>query len=92
MHYYAITCCHCILSQINTIASIIHSASAGHTIVLAESDDIHESLYDLFNQHFRRIDDPKLGTRFYTNIAIGAHSKLCRVHPDFQCIVILKKN
>lgn len=80
-----------ILSQIDIIASIIHSASAGHTIVLAETDDIHESLYDLFNQHFRRIDDPKLGTRFYTNIAIGAHSKLCRVHSDFQCIVILKK-
>ena len=60
-------------------------------MVMAQTDDIHESFYDLFNQHFRKICDPK-ETRYYTNIAIGAHSKPCRVHPDFQCVVVVKKS
>ena len=64
----------------------------GHTIVMAQTDDIYESFYDLFNQHFRKICDPTKGTRYYTNIAIGAHSKPCRVHPNFQCVVVVKKS
>ena len=59
---------------------------------MSQTDDIHESFYDLFNQRFRRIDDPQGGSRYYTNIAIGAHVKPCRVHPDFQCIVVVKKS
>ena len=64
----------------------------GHTVVMAQTDDIHESFYDLFNQHFRKIIDSTHGTRYYTNIAIGAHSKPCRVHPNFQCIVVVKQS
>ena len=58
---------------------------------MAQTDDIHESFYDLFNQRFRRIDDTK-GPRYYANIAIGAHSKPCRVHPEFQCVVVVKQS
>ena len=57
---------------------------------MSQTDDIHESFYDLFNQRFRRIDDPDHGPRYYTNIAIGAHLKLCRVHTDFQCVVVVR--
>ena len=53
---------------------------------------MHESFYDLFNQRFRRIDDPGHKPKYYTNIAIGAHSRPCRIHPNFQCIVVLKKS
>ena len=74
------------LQKINTIAAIRHSAIEGHTAVLSQTDDIHESFYDLFNQRFRRIDDPEHGARYYTNIAIGAHLKPSRVHPNFQCV------
>ena len=99
---------------------------------MIQTDDIHESFYDLFNRRFKRIDipvpddqpnpephDSKLGdskpndqphnlklklqqhdskpddqidkssTRLYANIAIGAHLKPCRVHPNFKCIVAL---
>ena len=77
--------------QINTIAAIRHSAVEGHTVIMSQTDDIHESFYDLFNQHFRRIDDPEDGPRYFANIAIGAHSKLSRVHQDFQCIVVVKE-
>ena len=58
---------------------------------MSQTDDIHESFYDLFNQRFRRIDDPE-GPRYYTNIAIGAHLKPCRVHPEFQCVVVVKQS
>ena len=70
----------------------MHSVAVGHTILMCQTDEIHESFYDLFNQRFNSIKDPKYGTRYYTNIALGAHSKLCRVHPKFQCIVVIKKS
>ena len=59
---------------------------------MTQTDGIHESFYDLFNQRFRRIDDPKRGARYYTNIAIGAHTKPSRVNPNFQCVVVVKKS
>ena len=59
--------------------------------MMLQTDDIHESFYDLFNRRFKRIDDPVSGTRLYANIAIGAHLKPCRVDPKFQCIVAIKK-
>ena len=58
-----------------------------------QTDDIHESFYDLFNQNFRRIYDPETrSTRYFTNIAIGAHLKPSKVDPEFQCIVIVKES
>ena len=78
--------------QINTVAAIRHSAIEGHTVVMTQTSDIHESFYDLFNQRFHKIDDPQEGTQYYTNIAIGAHSKPSRVDPNFQCVVVIKKS
>ena len=80
------------IQKINTIAAITYSIIKGHTVVMSQTDDIHESFYDLFNQRFRRIDDPSEGPRYYTNIAIGAHLKPSRVHPNFQCVVVVKKS
>ena len=60
--------------------------------MMIQTDDIHESFYDLFNRRFKRIDDPVSGTRLYANIAIGAHLKPCRVDPKFQCVVAIKKS
>ena len=80
------------LFQIDTIAGIRHSAIQGHSIVMIQTDEIHESFYDLFNQRFQKIDDPTSGTRLYANIAIGAHLKPCRVDPKFQCVVAIKKS
>ena len=72
------------------ISQIRHSVAVGHTVLLSQTDDIHESFYDLFNQRFRSIKVPGESIcRYYANIAIGAHSKPCRVNPSFQCIVIV---
>ena len=60
--------------------------------MMIQTDQIHESFYDLFNQRFQKIDDPISGARLYANIAIGAHLKPCRVDPKFQCVVAIKKS
>jgi hypothetical protein len=78
--------------RVHTIAQIRHSVAAGHTILMCQTDEIHESFYDLFNQHFRSIKDPQSGIRHYTNIAIGAHSRPCRVDPHFQCVVVISES
>ena len=80
------------IQKINTIAAIRHSVIKGHTVVMSQTDNIHESFYDLFNQRFSCINDPEQRPRFYTNIAIGAHFKPSRVNPDFQCVVVIKKS
>ena len=79
------------LQKIDTIAAIRHSAMKGHTVILSQTDDIHESFYDLFNQRFRRIDHNK-EPRYYANIAIGAYHKPSRVNHKFQCVVVIKKS
>ena len=56
---------------------------------MSQIDNLHESFYDLFNQQFRRIDNPKTGPQFYANVA---HHKPCRIHPAFQCIVVVKQS
>ena len=78
------------LQKVNTIAAILHSAIEGHTVIMSQTEDIHENFYNLFNQRFRRIDNHEHGPRYYANIAIGAHLKPSRVHPNFQCVVVLK--
>ena len=75
--------------QVNTIAAVRHSATEGHTVVMCQTDSIHESFYDLFNRRFHRID-ANTGPRYYANVAIGAHIKPCRVHPNFECVVVVK--
>ena len=60
-------------------------------MVLSQTDSIHESFYDLFNRRFHRIDEAS-GPRYYANISIGAHIKPCRVHRDFDCVVVVKQS
>ena len=58
-----------------------------------QTDEIHESFYELLNQRFRILEDPEnKETKLFTNVSIGAHTKPCRVHPMFQCIVVIKKS
>ena len=57
-----------------------------------QTEKIHESFYELFNQRFRVLSDPKKGRRFFTTISIGAHTKPCKVDSKFQCIVVVNKS
>lgn len=59
---------------------------------MCQTEEIHECFYDLFNQRYNVINDPKTNKcHYYTNIAIGAHSKPCKVHPQFRCIVVVRE-
>ena len=53
--------------------------------------EIHECFYNLFNLRFRTIKDFS-GCHYYTNVSIGRQTKPLLVHPDFQCVVVLKQS
>ena len=60
---------------------------------MCQTDEIHECFYELFNQRFRVIEDPKTRElKMFTNISIGAHTKASRVDKNFQCIVVISKS
>lgn len=80
------------VQKINTIAAIMYSVTKGHTVLLYQTSDIHESFYTLFNQKFQRVDHHERGTRYYAKIAIGAYSQPCWVHPNFQCVVVVRQS
>ena len=79
------------LQEVILISAIQHAVAEGKTVILSQADEIYESLYDLFNQSYKQVEDNK-GRRYYANIAIGSHSKPCRVDPNFQCIVHIHKS
>lgn len=81
-----------LILQINTISKIRYSAGQGHTILMCQTEEIHECFYELFNQHYRVVVDPEKGRQLYINISVGAHTKPCKVDPKFQCIVVIKKS
>ena len=74
-----------------TVARVTSSIIRGHTVVLSQCDEIQESFYDLFNQRFTCIDDFQQKTnKYYARIATGTTVVNCLVHPDFQCVVVVK--
>ena len=79
------------LHEVILISAVKLAAAEGKTVILSQANQIYESLYDLFNQSYKQVEDNK-GRRYYANIAIGSQSKPCRVDPNFQCIVHIKKS
>ena len=62
----------------------------GQTVLLVNTARIHGSLYDLLNLQFRRMTGLESGEeRVYANVAIGAQTYPCPVHPNFMCVVHL---
>jgi len=57
-------------------------------IILKNLTSMYPSLYDLFNQNFRRVGDSN-----YARIALGnSNTQNYRVHDQFRCIVLLDRN
>ena len=69
------------------ISKIKIAMEKGSTAVLINTTCVAGSFYDLFNQHYREMQG-----NFYTNIAIGAFSRPCVVHPDFQVVFHLRES
>jgi hypothetical protein len=80
------------VQSINVISRVKWAAEKGQLVLLSQTERINESFYDLFNQHFRKfVDQSKSEAEviYHTNIAVGAHSRRCKVEQGFQCIVHL---
>ena len=77
------------VQPINVISQVKWFAECGETVILSQTESINESFYDLFNQHFRKFEertDQGMKVSYHTNIAVGAHSRRCKVSLDFQLI------
>jgi len=62
----------------------------GHTVLLVNTGRIHGALYDVLNQHFRRMAaSDGSGEKVYANVTVGAHTYACCCHPKFRCVVHL---
>ena len=75
------------IEEINLVSGVKYAALKGEKVVLSQTETINESFYDLFNQHFRKIEGKNGEERTYANIAIGGVSKRSAVSPLFHCIV-----
>jgi hypothetical protein len=79
--------------KINVISQVKWAAEKGEVVVLSQTEAINESFYDLFNQHFHKREEVTqsgaVEVIYFTNIAVGSHSRRCTVKPGFQCIVHL---
>eukprot|EP01080_Neovahlkampfia_damariscottae_P008967 gene8967-916_t len=73
-------------SKSQVISKIKRAMEEGETVVLVNSMSISSNLYDVFNKHFS-IVPTKEGNKYYANVAIGAYSRKCQVHQNFQLIV-----
>ena len=76
-----------LLEQSRLISGVKYSALQGSTIILSQTETVHECFYDLFNQNFRTLKDREGEKRQYANIAVGGISRRSLVKSTFQCIV-----
>eukprot|EP00833_Pecoramyces_ruminatium_P015848 jgi/Orpsp1_1/1189880/evm.model.d7180000075169.2 len=59
-----------------------------NTMILKKLEILYPSLYDLFNQNYRKVGNTK-----YARIALGnSNTQYYFVHDKFRCIVLLDKN
>eukprot|EP00833_Pecoramyces_ruminatium_P007874 jgi/Orpsp1_1/1181906/evm.model.c7180000079088.1 len=62
--------------------------SKENTMILKKLEILYPSLYDLFNQNYRKVGNTK-----YARIALGnSNTQYYFVHDKFRCIVLLDKN
>ena len=73
------------------ISDIKMSMERGDTILLIDTDRIHGSFYDLFNQNYDAMEGDRGEKMLFSNVAVGAASHKCRVHKDFQCVVHMRE-
>ncbi|XP_060590374.1 E3 ubiquitin-protein ligase rnf213-alpha-like [Ruditapes philippinarum] len=58
----------------------------GKLVILVNSDNLYESLYDALNQYY-----VYFGGERYVDLGFGTHRVKCPVHKDFKLIVVAEK-
>jgi len=62
--------------------------SNDNVMILKNLTSMYPSLYDLFNQNFRKVGDSN-----YARIALGdSNTQNYFVHDNFRCVVLLDRN
>lgn len=68
------------------ISLIKHSMEVGKTVILLNSYNLYESLYDVLNQYYYEFAGQK-----YVDLGLGRHRIKASVHDNFRLIVIAEK-
>ena len=68
------------------ISLIKHSMEVGKTVILLNSYNLYESLYDVLNQYYYEFAGQK-----YVDLGLGSHRIKASVHDNFRLIVIAEK-
>jgi len=68
------------------ISLIKHSMEIGNTVILLNSYNLYESLYDALNQYYYELAGQK-----FVDLGLGTHSVKAAVHERFRLIVIAEK-
>ena len=68
------------------ISLIKHCMEVGKTVILLNSYNLYESLYDALNQYFYELHDQR-----FVDLGLGTHRVKCSVHKNFRLIVIAEK-
>ncbi|KAL1518601.1 hypothetical protein AB1Y20_002889 [Prymnesium parvum] len=82
------------LQQVNLISRVKYAAEKGEVVTLSQTESCNESFYDLVNLRFHVLEDRESNPpviSYHSNIAVGAHSKLCLVSPGFDPIFHLSE-
>lgn len=75
-------------SQIcRNISLIKNSMEVGRTVILLNTYNLYESLYDALNQYYEEFGGQKL-----VNLGLGTHRVKCSVHENFRLFIIADKN
>ena len=69
------------------ISLIKHSMEIGKTIILLNSYNLYESLYDALNQYYYEFAGQK-----YVDLGLGTHRIKCSVNDSFNLIIIAEKS
>ena len=69
--------------NINTIKIAME---VGRTVLLLNLDELYESLYDALNQYYSY-----LGGERFVDLGLGTHRVKCKVHKNFNLIVMARK-
>ncbi|CAF1425721.1 unnamed protein product [Rotaria sordida] len=63
----------------------------GKTILIVNTDRIHGSLYNVFNQNFSTMGAGET-RKIFSKVAIGSKTVDVVVHENFQCILHINRN
>jgi hypothetical protein len=79
------------LRNVEILSTIKLCMETGKTILMVNTERIHGSLYDVFNQNFSIMATGDM-RKIFSKVAIGPKTIDVVVHEDFQCIVHIKRS